>query len=128
MKKFLIIALVLLINGCATMGQGSQDRVKIATIDDSSTKTICSAKNEESQKNNITPLQEFAIERDGNPLVINCQNETQTGQKSVEAVFDDGYLAQDLFLDLCIISCLIDGGTNAFYDYPEAIYINMINR
>lgn len=128
MKIAALTLSTLLLSGCAAMGQGSQDSIKITTVNDTGTQTLCSAKNEEGDWHNLIPLQDATIARDGNPLVVNCQNDTQTGQNQIEPEFSSGYLVMDLILDLCVISCLIDGGSNAFYDYPDAVYVNMTNR
>ena len=116
------------ITGCASMSNGTAQTITISTNADRSFDTQCTASNEEGRwtETRDTP---FQIHRDGNTLNIECHNDDQIGNTSIEPVFDTGYLLMDIILvDACTISCLIDGLTNAFYSYPDQIDVLMTDK
>lgn len=121
---FLAFALFML-SGCASMFQGVNQNITVATVNDKNVdKTRCNIKNEEGTWN-AAPNSAISIHRDGNNMEIQCENEMQSGVSHVDPDFDGGYLALDLVLDLCIISCVVDGINNSFYQYPSFINVPM---
>jgi hypothetical protein len=124
MKNQVIMLAALLATGCASMQNTSQQSIIITTQNDISDKTTCTASNEEGTWKNITPGNATNIHRDGNPLLINCQNEQQQATGKFEPEFNGHLMAMDFILiDACIISCMIDGANNAFYEYPTPLLI-----
>lgn len=122
----LIVSVML--SGCATIFQGSTQDFTPVTINDASKKTLCAAKNEEGYWNNMFPMQATDIHRDGNTMTVTCENEKQKGTVTVQPKFQGAYLVLDLLLDMCIISCFVDGISNSFYDYPAATVVNMVDK
>ena len=107
------------------MFQGSHQNLTVATINDNNPdKTRCNIKNEEGTWT-VEPNTLVSIHRDGNNMDIQCDNAVQTGVNHIEPEFDGAYLGLDLILDLCIISCIVDGTNNAFYQYPSFVTVPM---
>ncbi len=128
-RKFLMLVTICLQSSCASMVNGSHQDLTVETVNDTaSSKTECVIKNEEgtwNARSNST----VSIHRDGNSMEIQCSNELQTGMNSIEPKFNGGLLAADfIYLDLCIISCVIDGVTNAFYEYPSGVTVPMVDK
>ncbi|GAM70420.1 hypothetical protein JCM19236_558 [Vibrio sp. JCM 19236] len=71
-----------------------------------------------------------ALDRSSADLVIECENETQEGSAVIESSFNGAWLLADLLWDLCIftLSCPIDAATGAFFDYPNKISVDMVNK
>jgi hypothetical protein len=62
-------------------------------------------------------------------MAVNCENNSTKGKITVEPEFEGRYLAMDILLvDLCLISCIIDGTNNAFYQYPSIITVPMVKK
>jgi hypothetical protein len=89
--------------------------------------TVCSISNEEGLWT-AAPIAPITIQRDGNPMLVHCENKTQIGAQLVEPDFFDKYVFQDLMLDLCLPACIIDGLNNAFYQYPTHVSVDMRPR
>jgi hypothetical protein len=127
MKKLLLATF--LITGCATQANTAYQSVTVSPTDiATNTNTVCTLKNEEGEwkAHANTPV---SIHRDGNAMAINCENTTSKGAKTVEPEFNGRYLAMDLILvDLCLISCIVDGANNAFYQYPRIISVPMVKN
>ncbi len=127
MKKLLLATFLL--TGCATQANTAYQSVTVSPVGiATNTDTTCTLKNEEGEWKTPanTPI---SIHRDGNAMDINCENTTTKGTRKVEPEFEGAYLAMDIILvDLCLISCIIDGTNNAFYRYPEIITVPMIKR
>jgi hypothetical protein len=119
--------LSLLINGCATISNGDFQNVTISTPNNSAIeKTRCKVTNEEGEWL-AAPEIPLGIHRDGNPMRVKCLNRGQSGTTSVSPEFDGEYVVLDLLLDLCVISCFVDGYNNTFYSYPTTISVPMVN-
>ena len=86
--------------------------------------TRCNIKNEEGVWT-AAPNSAVSIHRDGNNMEIKCENKVQSGINHVDPEFEGAYLGLDLLLDLCIISCIVDGVSNSFYEYPSFITVPM---
>jgi len=124
MHFFRLICAVLLLAGCASMDHGSTQRFMVFTRNDVNIKqTHCNIKNEEGAWS-VSPIIPAEINRDGNPMTVECENDTQMGSSQIVPVFYDKYLFQDILL-LCVPVCLIDGYTNAFYQYPDHVAVDM---
>jgi hypothetical protein len=129
MKLITTAAMICLLTSCASINNGSTQSVKILTRNDNSQATRCVAENEEGKWDNLSPNQSFTVHRDGNPLLVECINETQHGKGDEAPEFQTRYLMMDILLiDACIISCIIDGANNAFYDYPGLVIVPMEDK
>ncbi len=128
MFRTMLIGVVLLsFTGCATVFDGRHQDFTVATYSDNTPKTTqCVLKNEEGEWRVLanTPV---SIHRDGNTMKIQCDNEEQTGSTQISPRFRVEYLILDIVWDACILtaSCIIDGITNAFYEYPESTSVDM---
>lgn len=129
MKYFALVASFTLL-GCASIEHGSTQRLEIATMNDTGgIKTLCSMTNEEGHWANVSPNQSITIDRDGNPLEVECYNDEQAGKTIADSDFQTKYFLIDfILLDACIISCIIDGANNAFYEYPKTIKVPMAQK
>jgi hypothetical protein len=127
MKKLLLTTLLL--TGCATINNTAHQSLAVATKNDTSKETTqCSLKNEEGEWKTAANTM-VSVHRDGNPMFVECENEKQKGQATAVPKFEGGLLAVDLiFVDACLISCIIDGSTNAFYKYQNHITVPMIAK
>jgi hypothetical protein len=127
MKKLSLI--LVLLTGCATQANTAYQSVTVSTLETvNQDQTLCSLKNEEGEwKSTInTPI---SIHRDGNPMTVNCENNVAKGTTTVEPKFNGEYLAMDIILvDLCLVSCIVDGSNNAFYEYPSIINVPMLKK
>lgn len=129
MKKVILIASISLsLSGCATIFEGSTQDFTVTPINDTSKSTLCIARNEEGVWPNIMPFQATNIHRDGNTMSVVCENDHQKGVTNVEPRFQGAYLVLDLLLDLCIISCPVDGINNSFYAYPASAVVPMLQK
>ncbi|MGR9074136.1 MAG: hypothetical protein ACU833_13830 [Gammaproteobacteria bacterium] len=131
-KKFLMRILLVFgfctLPGCASMFQGAHQNLTVATINDKfPDKTRCNISNEEGRWI-AAPNRAVSIHRDGNNMEIRCDNESQIGVNHIDPEFEGAYLGLDLLLDLCIISCIVDGATNSFYQYPSFVTVPMRDK
>lgn len=130
LSKILKIALLSFscyqLSGCASLTKGShQTFAVVAANDQMPDKTHCTIKNEEGEWS-TEPTAGVNIHRDGNTMDIECENATQFGRNQIEPKFDKELLWIDfVWLDLCVISCVIDGVNNAFYEYPSPVTVQM---
>lgn len=115
----------LMLSACANMANGPTQKLTLTTSQNQSVSTTeCTLTNDEGQW--TTDLfHQVEIERDGDALLIECKNERQAGLLSVEPDFQGEHLLNDLLLDLCVISCFIDGASSAWYVYPSYLTIDM---
>jgi len=95
--------------------------------DDFPNQTRCNIKNEEGEWISV-PNIAVSIHRDGNIMVINCENDKQSGISNLDSDFQGEFLVLDLILDLCIISCWVDGISNSFYEYPSVVTVPMNDK
>jgi hypothetical protein len=124
MEKMMLIAALLTLSGCATMLDGSSQFLTVVPSNAITNKTTCTAQNEEGNWK-LIPSQSASIHRDGNEMVVNCENAMQKGSAKISPKFNGGYVFMDILTDFCTISCLIDGGTNSWYEYPppQSLYL-----
>jgi hypothetical protein len=128
MKKRHLLSLLLcttVLSGCASMFEGTTQNITVSTINDKDVdKTRCNIVNEEGAWN-TSPNSTIGIHKDGNVMDIQCKNDFQNGISHVEPSFNGGYIFLDILLDACIISCIVDGTNNSFYEYPHSINVQM---
>ena len=130
MKKSSLI--LFLLTGCATQANTAYQSITISTTESISpapvneiNQTVCTLKNEKGEWKSKVDTS-VSIHRDGNPMAVNCENNISKGSKTVIPNFNSNYLAMDIILvDLCLISCIVDGYNNAFYEYPSTITVPM---
>jgi hypothetical protein len=66
------------------------------------------------------------VERDKDYLTVDCWTDELAGRTVVDGKINLGYLAVDFFfIDLCIISCWIDGLSGSWAEYPSMIDVAM---
>jgi len=99
--------------------------VTIKTLDESMSDVIkCSLKNEEGEWE-TKPFEDTIISRDGNFMFVSCENNENTVESIIKPEFNSNLLFINMFFDLCIFSCIVDGINNAFYEYPRIIPIKL---
>ncbi len=122
--KYLALFFALFLSGCATLSNGGNQNISVVTTNDRySDSTSCELNNEEGDW--VTGASSSVeIERDGNPLSIHCKNIKQSAETSIKPRFSVSTFVLDLIL--CPLVCTtIDGATNALYQYPSFISIDM---
>lgn len=124
MNKILLLITITTLTGCASMSHGSHQNVTISPVNTSLITGTCALRNEEGAWT-AKPNGSTRISRDGNAMTVECVNDSELGKTIVEPEFYGSYLGLDLLIDLCIISCVVDGANNAFYSYPEFITVPM---
>jgi len=126
MKKILFSALLLTVSGRATILDGSSQYLTVVPSNEKADNTTCVVQNKEG-KWTLIPSQSAKIYRDGNIMNVACENKLQKGSVNVEPEFHGSFIFLDILTDFCTISCLIDGGTNSWYEYPPSIVVPMGN-
>ena len=128
MKKLALAAAFLTTTGCANIMQGTNQPVHISAYDIETNDIVsakCIVKNDEGTlrtKSNRTVI----VGRDKDALIVDCQNEKLQGQAVVDGSINAAYVAVDFFLiDLCIISCFVDGLSGAWAEYPAYVEVPM---
>ena len=126
LKTFLLITALTALSSCATLDQGETQSIIVDTINNTATaQTKCTLTNEEGQWV-VIPNNPSIIHRDGNEMAVECSNPGQQGKISIAPYnFHGNLLMVDLFLDICLISCAIDGYKNSWFSYPETIPVPM---
>lgn len=127
MKKYLLALAIAstLLSGCASMDRGSRQELSVETQNNANVeKTSCVVTNDDG-KWTTPPSRTIHVERDGAPMNVKCENDTQSGNQIVSAEFANKYILQNIIWDFCTISCLIDGFSGAFYEYPHYVYVDM---
>ncbi len=119
---------VFLLSSCAYYFQGFHQSLVISTINDKlPEETLCELTNEEGVWFGF-PNSPIYIHRDGNQMEIQCENEMQSGEIYVRPYFELYFLLLDLLVDWCTITCIVDGVTNSFYEYPFYLTIPMEDK
>ncbi|WP_199454864.1 hypothetical protein [Vibrio owensii] len=131
-KSILSIALISAstLSGCATILQGTEDTVNVHALGASEKLTECTIKQGKDSYRTLGRVDQVVVGRGSADMLIKCENDTQQGTTSVESSFQGAWLAADLLWDLCIItlSCPIDAASGAFFDYPNDIHVDMVNK
>ena len=71
------------------------------------------------------PSTNAIIRRDGNVMDIQCVNLLQTGENYVQAEFNEGVLALDIFT---VIGIFVDGHYNSIFEYPPFVTVLMKDK
>jgi hypothetical protein len=127
--KLLVTVLVLSLTiGCASMMRGSEQQIHVNAYDAKTGNIVsadCILSNDEGTfrtKSNRAVI----IGRDKDYLTVDCQNEELAGRTVVDGKVNWGYWAIDFFaIDLCIVSCWIDGLSGSWAEYPTMIDVPM---
>lgn len=131
-RKVVVVIMILLLGfvftGCATIVRGDKQQVNINTYDAETNYIVssnCTVTNDEGTFKTRSDREVF-VERDKDLLRIDCETEDFQGSRIVDGKVDWGFLAIDFFgVDLCIISCWIDGFTGSWAEYPVMIDVPM---
>ncbi|MFT7008196.1 MAG: hypothetical protein ACJAXJ_002735 [Colwellia sp.] len=114
-----------LVSGCASIKQGKEQVVSLSTLNNSDiSNTVCTLKNDDGEWQ-VSGEKSILVSRDGDPLQVVCENSAQQGSAEFIAEFGYKWLAYNAIIDLCTISCAVDGVNGAFYQYPEELQIVM---
>jgi hypothetical protein len=128
MKKLILITLITLLTSCATIIDTPYQDVTITTLNDNSKHTKCSLVNEEGAYLNVHPGQTINIHKDGNPMIIKCENHTQIATTHSSPKFQPIYLFLDVLTGSFIVTATIDGVTNSIFEYPALITVPMEDK
>ncbi len=130
MKKQLLAWTIasILFSGCASMDRGSRQELSVETQNNANVEgTSCVVTNDDG-KWTTQPSRTIHVERDAAPMNVKCENNAQSGTSMVSPEFANKYILQNVIWDFCTISCLIDGFSGAFYEYPHYVYVDMVKR
>lgn len=124
----IVVLSMTLLQGCATMFEGTTQRFMVKTVRDTGKDTLCIASNEEGLWPSLVPQETANIYRDGNTMLVECENTAQKGVTNVEPNFKGSYIFLNFLLDFCTISCVVDGVSNSWYEYPTLVVVPMVNK
>lgn len=114
-----------LMSSCAYYFQGDHQSLVVSTVNDKlPEETLCQLTNEEGIWFGF-PNSPIYIHRDGNQMKIYCENQMQSGELHVRPFFELHFLLLDWIVDWCTLTCIFDGFTNSFYEYPFFLTIPM---
>jgi hypothetical protein len=124
MKKLVLVCAALSITGCASMFNGTTQPLSVSTTGDKNqNSTRCHLANTlgswNSQPNTLTQ-----IYRDSEPLKISCENEKQSGTRSVQSNFSGGLFALDL-IGTGLIGIFVDSTNKSLYEYATPAAVTM---
>ena len=123
----ILAILMLMLSGCATYAKGGHQSVSVV-LHNATHPTVCTLTNGSGSEVLNPPRRHVTrVSRSVSDLFINCSNSHQHGSDVLESKFHSEYLVQDLLLDLCIISCIVDSSTGAWHSYPSISNIYMEN-
>jgi len=123
-----LILVASLTNGCASIVSDSTSSVFIGAYDSKGdpVQANCIVTNDEGvyrtrSNRNVT------IGKDKDEITVDCRNDTHDGQTvNDSASVGFGYWAANFFLiDLCIISCFVDGLSGSWVKMPVSIDVAM---
>ena len=125
-KILLLIAVVTVFTGCASMFNGPYQYVTVTPVNATAgDKPKCTLTNEEGIWEPLPNNTIVKVHRDDNDMTVDCSNKAQEGKIIVSPEFSEKYLVLDILLDLCIISCLVDGVNNSWYSYDYYVLVPM---
>ena len=127
-KVVAVMLVVVMAAGCANTMRGSKQQLQLKTYDAKTGDVIpcdCVLKNDEGVVETKSTKSVF-VGRDKDLLTVDCQNDEFKGSAMVDGKVNAGYWAIDFFvIDLCLISCWVDGLSGAWAEYPEIIDVPM---
>lgn len=124
-KRLLILCVVCILPGCASLTSSSKQGMIVTTKhNENEANTICSAEN--SRGEYILVLNEKSIiTRSRDNLHIECVNGTQIGTLDVPARRRNVTKFFNIMFDFCTISCLIDRRTGKGFGYTNRQVVYM---
>lgn len=124
--SLLIFALVA--SGCASIVRGDEQKLQIKAYDVKSNRIVnadCVVTNDDG-KYIVNTDDSVVVKRDKDRLDVKCENDTLKGESFTNGHIHFGYVAVDFFLmDLCLISCWIDGLSGSWAEYDTTINVPM---
>lgn len=128
LKLMAMAAMLVAVSGCASIMRGGKQQVHVNAYD-AKTGEIrlanCLLANDEGTFRTLSS-RSVIVERDKDYLTVDCQTEELAGRTMVDGKINWGYVALDFFVvDLCLISCWIDGLSGSWAEYPTMIDVPM---
>ena len=131
-NKTIIATSILLLSGCATMGDRAMQSVTITTTNNKSPEiTICNISNNEGSWQTMGGNATTTIHRDETPMTISCSNPYQFGFSTLKPtlnVEDFGGLAVDVFTTFRVGFVDDKEVFDARYTYPSTVIIKMKDK
>jgi hypothetical protein len=123
--KIVVTVLILyLTTGCASIMRGNDQQININAFD-SKSGNIVSADCQVSNDAGVFRTRSgrsVIIGRDKDYLTVDCQTEELIGRTVIDGDVSVGYILIDFFLvDLCLISCWVDGFSGSWSEYPVMV-------
>ncbi len=127
-KMIILFISICLLSGCASIMRGSDQQVTVNAYD-AKTGDIVSANCVLSNDAGVFRTRSnrsVIVGRDKNYLTIDCETDSMSGRTVVDGKVNIGYVAVDFFLiDLCLISCWVDGLSGSWSEYQSMIDVPM---
>ena len=122
--KFASLASVLAIASCASIIEGSTDRVEVTTVPQVNG-AMCTMENSRGTSSLVTPGS-AVIKKSKTDLKINCKDQASgaTGTKTVESGMEGWFLGNIIFGG--IIGGGVDAATGSMWEYPKDVSVNMV--
>lgn len=116
-----------LLTGCASMVNGSQQSLQIEAVDATSgaTKSANCHVSKPGLNIRVKSTESFKVDRGSDDLLVACEDGELSGHLKQESDFAKRYLLLDIATDFCIVSCFVDGHKKAWYEYPSPIVVPM---
>lgn len=124
MRRILLSYLVLLAaSGCALIVDGKTQEVNIQTTSQGCAQ--CQISNDRGNYQSLCAPEKVKVQRDYDPLKVSCQAPGMSGETEVESHVKGWFWGNILIGGL--IGMGIDAGTDAAWDYPETVTVQMKN-
>ena len=127
MKLFKMLVMILIVSmslGCASIMRGSEQQVYINSYDAKSGDTVssnCIVSNDAGSFRTRSN-RSVSVGRDKDYLTIDCQTEELSGRMVIDGNVNIGYILADFIgIDMCLISCWVDGLSGSWAQYPTMI-------
>jgi hypothetical protein len=122
---------VIIASGCATVVRGPNQEVRVNAYEAATNNIVpadCFLSNDEElvyTKSNKSVL----VGRDKDPMTVLCHTDKLGGKSVVAGEVNAGFVAVDFFvIDLCIISCWIDGLSGSWAQYPDIMDVALTQK
>jgi len=132
MTKTIISAIALLVSGllltgCASIVRGGKQQIHINAYDAESNDIVaanCTVSNDDGTFRTRSN-RSVVVERDKDFLRIDCATEDFHGSTVIDGEINVGFVLVNILIDLCIVSCWVDGLSGSWAEYPTMIDVPM---
>lgn len=128
MKKSLIAAVIISgatlgLNACATIVQGQDQQVNVATSP--SKQARCELTDNVGQKYYVTTPGSVTVNRGDGPLKVRCQVPGMAGEQIVQETIEPWVIGN---IPLAVIGIAVDAATGSYQKYPDNVTVSIVKR